>query len=335
MRELSKVRIRSYLILACVSSAVSTVISYFFFDGDISGVINGTIIGFLAPLFISPFTSLAGSRWAQKIPLLFMLILMDLGVMLILFILSVLSFYITNFSQEYATGQDYMFSLGLGIILSGIFTTGLMITSLVGRQELISLLSGRYLRPKTEHRIFLFMDLRNSTGIAEQLGSKDWLDFLNFSFATLSEAIILSKAQIYKYVGDEVILTWRLKNGYVPGGTNPVMRFYQNAMKEIKRQHPYFQKRWGIVPQFKIGVHAGEIVTGQLGNLKREITFLGDVVNTASRILDAGKDSQYTLTISEIIYGSLSSHFQAKFSELGETTLRGKAEKVYLFGCID
>ena len=59
----------------------------------------------------------------------------------------------------------------------------------------------------------MFLDLKSSTTIAEKIGHINFHKFINDFLFTISEAIISSKGEIYKYVGDEVIITWKMKEG--------------------------------------------------------------------------------------------------------------------------
>src|SRR6476619_4459782 len=43
-------------------------------------------------------------------------------------------------------------------------------------------------------------------------------------------------------------------------------------------------KKFGVKPEFKAGLHFGKVVSAQIGDLKREIVYNGDVLNTTSRI---------------------------------------------------
>ena len=59
----------------------------------------------------------------------------------------------------------------------------------------------------------LFLDLKNSTDIAERLGHTKYSLFLKDCFSDLTNPIYNSDANVYQYVGDEVILIWNLKHG--------------------------------------------------------------------------------------------------------------------------
>ena len=78
----------------------------------------------------------------------------------------------------------------------------------VGPGNLSALFTGRYRRPRIEERIFLFLDLKASTTITERLGSEKFSRLLRQCFYDLNDIVITYGAQIYQFVGDEVVLTW-------------------------------------------------------------------------------------------------------------------------------
>lgn len=68
-------------------------------------------------------------------------------------------------------------------------------------------ISGRYRKPVKESRVMLFMDINNSTTIAEELGDDMYYHFLNDCYGLLNHPVIITKARILKYVGDEVVVS--------------------------------------------------------------------------------------------------------------------------------
>ena len=60
----------------------------------------------------------------------------------------------------------------------------------------------------------MFLDIKSSTTLAETLGGQKYFSLLNTFFRDISEPILEREAEIYKYVGDEVILTWSVEMGF-------------------------------------------------------------------------------------------------------------------------
>ena len=81
-----------------------------------------------------------------------------------------------------------------------------------GPGNLWRIIIGKYYRPKEEKRIFMFLDLKDSTPLAEKLGHIKYSQLIQDCFKDLA---IVNKydAEIYQYVGDEAVLTWKVKKG--------------------------------------------------------------------------------------------------------------------------
>merc|ERR1711991_522666 len=82
-----------------------------------------------------------------------------------------------------------------------------------GPGNLVRMLSGEFHKPKEVERIFMFLDLKSSTTIAEKLGHFKYSQLIQDCF---SDLYIVEKyrAEVYQYVGDEVVLTWKKKHGF-------------------------------------------------------------------------------------------------------------------------
>lgn len=189
-------------------------------------------------------------------------------------------------------------------------------------------LLGRYFRPKNERRIFMFADIKDATAIAEKLGENKYFHLLKDFFKDIAPAIVQSRGEVYQYVGDEVVISWKMNVGLKNG--NAIGCFYR--MKELLAlKAEKYKERYGLVPNFKVGYHFGPVMVGELGQIKRDIAFSGDVLNTTSRIQakcnELGVDILASKEFSEIAY-QLPAGIAAR--EMGNQELRGKKEQINL-----
>jgi len=189
-------------------------------------------------------------------------------------------------------------------------------------------LVGRYFHPKKENRVFMFTDINDATTIAERLGEERYFHFLKDFFNYISPAITETKGEIYQYVGDEIVVTWKVKR--IPFNKRP-LRCYYRMLQLIEKKAPYFEAAYGTVPTFKTGFHYGPTMVGEVGYVKREIVFSGDVVNTAARIQAKCNElglpilaSEDFLKIVQPLPKKITHHL------LGEHTLKGKINDVKL-----
>jgi len=88
---------------------------------------------------------------------------------------------------------------------------------MLGPGTLANLLLGRYHRPVEEERIFMSLDLNDSTAIATALGPLRFNDFKNDFFHDIAEPILETRGRIYQYVGDEAVVTWTAERGLHQG----------------------------------------------------------------------------------------------------------------------
>lgn len=139
---------------------------------------------------------------------------------------------------------------------------------------------GKYLNPKEEKRIILFIDLKNSTPIAEKLGHKKYFFFIRDFIHHISLALLEYDGLIYQYVGDEVVVSWLSTETNKHKCIQSVVR----ARRIIQKESDYYRREYGIVPEYRIGVHLGFVTVGEIGIVKKDLTMSGDAMNTTARI---------------------------------------------------
>ena len=152
---------------------------------------------------------------------------------------------------------------------------------LLGPGVLMRYLVGTYHRPRLENRIFMFLDLKSSTTLAERLDRESYYSFLNTFFGDMTEPILATSAEVYQYVGDEIVLTWRWEEGVRDANC---LRFFSELDRKMESAQSRYRERFGVIPEYKAGLHGGEVVTAEIGDLKKDIVYNGDTLNTASRI---------------------------------------------------
>ncbi len=205
--------------------------------------------------------------------------------------------------------------------ISFVIRLTLILRRMVGHEVIMKYLSGKYHNPIEEERIFMFIDLQSSTTIAERIGHKQFFSLINELFYEIGDIIIENEGEIYKYVGDEVIVTWTLKRGL--RRSQCIKVFFEIEQKILYSKENYLTK-YGVIPQFRAGVHVGKVIVGEMGDLKSEIAYMGDAVNTASRIQTECKKQNSRLLISKELLTLLPPDTSYHFEELDQVRLKGK-----------
>jgi len=177
-------------------------------------------------------------------------------------------------------------------------------------------------------RIFMFLDIRSSTTIAEDLGHVQYFELLNDFFRDIAEPISNNKGQIYQYVGDEVVVSWSLEDGLSEANC---LQCYFDIVDIMAGYAQKYKNKYGINPSFKAGMHYGKVSTGTVGTLKKEIIYTGDVLNTASRIEGLCNKHDVDLLLSKSLIDKLPLNHAYNPKKIGEISLRGKSTEIMLF----
>jgi hypothetical protein len=95
-------------------------------------------------------------------------------------------------------------------------------------------------------------------------------------YLDLTPAIISTNAEIYRYVGDQIIISW-------PEGTpvqnSACLRFYFVAQGDLSGKKEQYLLKWGLCPSFKAVIHAGMVIAGEIGDFKSQFVFHGEILH--------------------------------------------------------
>ncbi|WNJ18603.1 response regulator [Pontibacter sp. G13] len=176
-------------------------------------------------------------------------------------------------------------------------------------------------------RIFMFLDIKSSTRIAEELGHVKYFELLNQFFADVSDPIAAHQGEIYQYVGDQVVVTWPLDHGAEEAKCLKCFFAIEDQMAKLSEK---YVEKFGLSPTFKAGMHFGDVSQGYIGTLKKERIFSGDVLNTTSRIEGLCNRYSAKLLVSQNLMQELPDDHGFEFQIIGDFVLRGKQQTVSL-----
>lgn len=214
-------------------------------------------------------------------------------------------------------------------IFTILFLTFLIqINKKIGPGNLLKLVTGKYHKPRDENRIFLFIDLKNSTTIAENLGHNKYSQLLQNCYHDLTDHVVKYKADIYQYVGDEVVLSWNEKDGI--NSLNSI-KLYFSFKNQLEKNKEFYLKNFHVLPEFKGGMDFGVVTVAEVGDIKREIAYHGDVLNTAARIQDKCREYKKNLLISEHLDDKIKNYEGFQKNYIGNIALKGKKESLDIF----
>jgi len=164
----------------------------------------------------------------------------------------------------------------------------------------------------------LFADVRGSTRLAEGMSPAEFGQIINRFYTVASRELVSAQALIDKLIGDEVTAF------FVPGmaGRNHSRRAV-DAAKEILVATGHKDADGPWVP-VGIGIHSGVAYVGIVGHGDgvKDITVLGDVANTASRLASVAQAGE--IIVSEI--AAERAKIDTSALEMREHHLKGKSE---------
>jgi len=309
--------------------------AYFF--ARTSGVIPA-LFGFLIGISISFFELYVFPNYKSRFSFLATFLIRTLIYLLTILFIADLTIYLyeRNFNfADYSEAFHALYSLAYSPVFLRLVFYGLVISSSLNFIRLFrnrmgtgifsKIILGRYHHPKEENRMFLFLDLDSSTSIAESLGHVKYSKLLQSCFSDLSVCLIQSSGDLYQFVGDEAVVTWRVDNKHeFLNGIELSYRF----SKRLKAKSNYYQSHFGLVPHFTGALNAGMVTVAEVGGEpKTEIAYHGDVLNTAARLLEQAKLNNIPLIVAESVYQGLAGiihHYNISYC--GEMILRGKSD---------
>ncbi|MDX1594405.1 MAG: adenylate/guanylate cyclase domain-containing protein [Gammaproteobacteria bacterium] len=182
-------------------------------------------------------------------------------------------------------------------------------------------------RGQEDEVAIMFCDMRDFTSMSEAASAEEVILFLNNFFSDLSDIVTRHNGTINKFMGDAVLAVYGLEHQ-----GNPVDDAVASVL-EILEQTRRCVLPDGGHPDMGAGIHFGTVMAGTIGSEQRyEYTFLGDAVNTASRLEGLTKRLEYRIILSSDGYDQLSDAVRERFTDLGTQRVRGKSEPIHVYG---
>jgi len=218
--------------------------------------------------------------------------------------------------------------VGIAFVTSVVAGAVYELKRLIGGRVLMNVVLGRYRRPTREERILMFIDLADSTSLAETLGELRVQDLLTRFFFDIDEPIVGHGGEIHAYVGDAVILTWPLT---VKNAEKNCLKCFFAIRDKITGMADMYQREFGLVPKFRGGLHAGPVIISECGDSHRQIAYFGDAVNVAARLQEYCKVTGHDLLVSAEVFRKTGPCIELASIALGPVQLRGREAPVEIF----
>jgi len=234
------------------------------------------------------------------------------------------------YSQEFQTylSTKYHIALAFCFLAISLAVFTLQMARKLGPDNLWAFVTGKYQTPKKEMCIFMFISLGGIDAIINKTGNLQFHNFINDFVYDVSNIIRVRKGKIVHYMEDEVVVFWKVRAGVDKANC---IRTYFELCHKIAGHFEYYHSKYGLLPKPKCAVHAGSAVRAEIGEVKSEISFFGDVVNTTSRILHEAVTDQTDILISQSVMDLIQLPIHYQVSDQGDFSLKGKHRKIHLY----
>jgi len=235
------------------------------------------------------------------------------------------------FPGRFAEGRPFLDlarDTGYALAVSLVLQFVLMVQAIVGGRVLFNLILGRYHRPLGEERVFMFLDVRGSTALAERLGGVGAYAMISRFFFDVAQETARYGGETHEYIGDAVVVTWPLERAVEDARC---LQCYFAICDRIELKAQLYEREFGLVPGFRVGLHGGPIVAGECGDDRRQIVYFGDTINTAARIQEACKEVGRPLLVSGELLRRMKLPPIYAATSLGRARLRGREKEIELF----
>jgi len=175
----------------------------------------------------------------------------------------------------------------------------------------------------------LFFDIRNFTGISENLEPEKDADQLNYLFTEIMDLILAHSGSLKKLIGNAILATFGCPIS-TPEDAHNAVKCALSIIEAIKNFSKVRSSYIGNELKIGIGIATGEVFAGNLGSQRRmEYTVIGEVVNEAEDLQRFTKKVKADIVIDKNTQEKVKDEFHLK--RLGKKNKEGNIEKMNVF----
>lgn len=224
--------------------------------------------------------------------------------------------------------SELAFDVLVAVLFFLLITFIMQMRRLVGQGIMWNMITGRYHQPRSERRIYMFLDIKDSTAIAERLGDEKTHALISDVFFIADRLVSEHRGEVLSYNGDELVASWHEEAGLKD---SRCLTCYQDIMAALNAHADYYREAYGVVPEFWAGFHVGEVVVGECGDSKLSIVHIGDTPNTAARLEHHAKDMGRKCLASGALIERLQLPDTIRAEPLGSIALKGHSHDTDIF----
>jgi len=219
---------------------------------------------------------------------------------------------------------EVVYTLAFALVIN--FTR--MMGRKMGKGMLANYVKGSYYNPVHETRIVMFINVVGSKQLLGKLGALKFHQFLNNLYFDITQPTISNQGIIHEYIEDLMVVSWTMNQGIKD--VNCIQTFF-DIQKTLAAKKDKYIKKFNFFPLMQAGLHTGALVTSEIGEVKTQIVFHGDTMNTTSRILSKCNELNLSLLASDQILRMLGMPKSIMSKSVGNIKLKGKQEAMTLY----
>ncbi len=179
----------------------------------------------------------------------------------------------------------------------------------------------------------LFSDLCGFTSLAETMTPVDVTRLLNSFFQEMAAEITSHGGIVMQYTGDNVYAVFPEVGN--PGHARSAVEAALGMKRRLEALNASRRERGLALLSAGIGIHTGPVVAGPIGSPQLlQFTYIGDTVNTASRIEGMTRSVGDSILVSGSTFDRAGGHSLYDARLVGSAPLRGKREPITLWAVL-
>jgi len=294
----------------------------------IFGILNAIFVGTGIGLFEEFYVQSLRGRWIRSIHPLLSILIYTIAVVILFLLATNLSHLLLRRIYDLPVAYNRLPVVLPRVVMMAVVGIVVMRAAhFIGIETLFHLMIGTYHRPVIEQKVFVFVDINDSTGLAERLGDVQIKSLVGKFLFDISKPITDYGGDIYLYKGDGLIAIWDWHEAI---RKNKLLRAIDGIFDCVEREHATYQRQFGVAPTFRIGVHGGDVVVSEQGDTKRSIGIYGITINIAARMEEAAKAHGVVCAISGDVASALSEAAD-RLHPIGFEKIKGISAEIPIF----
>lgn len=177
----------------------------------------------------------------------------------------------------------------------------------------------------------MFSDIEGFTGLTERLPADEVVAILNEYFTAMTDVVFRYGGILDKYIGDAMLMLWADED--IKEGARRAIACSLEMNRELERMQGKWIREGRRPFKSRIGISSGPVIIGEIGSpQKKELTIIGDAVNTASYLEQMNKKFQTDIIFSQSTFERLDEDVRSR--SLGIVPIKGRQDPMPIYALL-